>query len=156
MWDISNKKHVINFKTKNEPKIKLIDFGAFQIKMQKSSSIFGAFHITSRTFFLNLWLSTKFVVYWEQRRLLVKLIMRVVGCIFLEEYFSILEFIDFYITEIFILKKMWKIFTHRKPWPFIKNFPPTKIAFSRWVAVFNFPISDHRRFLNIALLRFDN
>ena len=28
------KKHVINFKTDNEPKMKFVDFGAFQIKMQ--------------------------------------------------------------------------------------------------------------------------
>ena len=34
---ISNKKHVTSFKTKNEPKMKAFDFGAFQIKMQMSS-----------------------------------------------------------------------------------------------------------------------
>ena len=52
---ISNKKHITSFKTKNEPKMKFFDFGAFQIKMQMSSQdkivlhmLFGAFHITPR------------------------------------------------------------------------------------------------------------
>ena len=52
------KKHVINFKTERELKMKFFDFGAFQIKMQMPSHdkivlqmLFGAFHFTSRTIF---------------------------------------------------------------------------------------------------------
>ena len=50
------KKHVINFKTENEPKMKLFDFGAFQKQMHMPSRkkyifhmLVGAFHNTSRT-----------------------------------------------------------------------------------------------------------
>ena len=51
---------MINFTTEKEPKIKLFDFGAFQIIMQMLSHykiifhvLFGAFHITSRIFHCN-------------------------------------------------------------------------------------------------------
>ena len=53
-WGISEK-HVINFKTEKEPKMKFFDLGAFQNKMQMQSHdkiifhvLFGAFHITSQ------------------------------------------------------------------------------------------------------------
>ena len=52
---------MINFKTEKEPKIKFIDFGAFQNFKQMLSHdkiifhmLFGAFHITSRTFAVSL------------------------------------------------------------------------------------------------------
>ena len=52
---ISKKKHVISFKIKNEPKMKVFDFGAFQNKMHMASRekyifhiLFGAFHGTPR------------------------------------------------------------------------------------------------------------
>ena len=45
---------LINFQAENQPKIKLFDFGAFQINMHMASRekyifhmLFGAFHITS-------------------------------------------------------------------------------------------------------------
>ena len=53
--DISRNQHVINFQRENQPKIKLFDFGAFQIKMHMASRekyifhmLFGAFYITPR------------------------------------------------------------------------------------------------------------
>ena len=33
IWAITNKNHAINFKTQIEPKMKIFDFGAFQINM---------------------------------------------------------------------------------------------------------------------------
>ena len=52
-WGILNYSHVI--KTENEPKMKLFDFGAFQINMKMPSHdkiifhmLFGTFHITFR------------------------------------------------------------------------------------------------------------
>ena len=52
---ISKKKHVTSLKMKNEPKMKVFDFGAFQINMHMASRekyifhmLFGAFHITPR------------------------------------------------------------------------------------------------------------
>ena len=56
-WGISKKRHVTSFKTRNEPKMKLFDFGAFQNKMHMASRekyifhmLFGAFHDTPRSF----------------------------------------------------------------------------------------------------------
>ena len=53
---ISKKKHVTNFKMKNEPKMKVFDFGTFQNNMHMASRekyifhiLFGAFHGTPRT-----------------------------------------------------------------------------------------------------------
>ena len=50
------KRHVTSFKTRNEPKMKVFDFGAFQNKMQIAPRekyifcmLFGAFHGTPRT-----------------------------------------------------------------------------------------------------------
>ena len=52
------KKHVTSFKIKNEPKMKVFDFGAFQIKMHMTSRekyilrmLVRAFHITPRNIF---------------------------------------------------------------------------------------------------------
>ena len=36
-WGISRKKHVINFKTRKEPKMNMFDFGAFQEKLHMLS-----------------------------------------------------------------------------------------------------------------------
>ena len=46
---------MINFKTEKGPKMKCFDFGKFQIKMPSHKKIlfqilFGAFHITSRSY----------------------------------------------------------------------------------------------------------
>ena len=48
--------YLINFQTEKEPEMKILDFGAFQNKMQMPSHdkilfhvLFVAFHITSRT-----------------------------------------------------------------------------------------------------------
>ena len=50
-WGISKKKHLTSLKMKNKPKIKVFDFGAFQIKMHMASRgkyifhmLFGVFH----------------------------------------------------------------------------------------------------------------
>ena len=59
-WGISKKRHVshdvISFKTRNEPKMKLFEFGAFQNKMHMGRRekyivhmLFGAFHDTPRS-----------------------------------------------------------------------------------------------------------
>ena len=55
-WGISKKRHVTSFKTRNEPKMKLFEFGAFQNKMHMASRekyifhmLLGAFHDTPRT-----------------------------------------------------------------------------------------------------------
>ena len=56
---ISKKKHVTSLKTKNKSKMKVFDFGAFQINMLMASRekyiihiLFWAFHITPRIYFL--------------------------------------------------------------------------------------------------------
>ena len=52
-WGISRKKHVIDLKTRKEPKMNMFDFGAFQEKLHMLSRekyllhmLFGAFHDT--------------------------------------------------------------------------------------------------------------
>ena len=60
-WGSSRKKHVIDLKTRKEPKMNIFDFGAFQKQMHMPSRakyllhiLFGAFQETSRTqFYLN-------------------------------------------------------------------------------------------------------
>ena len=54
-WGISRKKHVIDLKTRKEPKINMFDFGAFQEKLHMLSRakyllqrLFGVFHDTPR------------------------------------------------------------------------------------------------------------
>ena len=63
---------MINFKTENEPKIKLFDFGAFQKQMHMQSRekyifhmLLGAFHNTSR-----IWLI--FISFFQHRSTLIK------------------------------------------------------------------------------------
>ena len=51
-WGISKEKHVINFKTEKEPKMKFFDFGAFQNKMQMSSHDKIIFHMLLGHFIL--------------------------------------------------------------------------------------------------------
>ena len=55
-WDISKFEHVINFETEKEPKMKFIDFGAFQNFRRILSHdkfiihmLFGVFHVTPRS-----------------------------------------------------------------------------------------------------------
>ena len=58
-WGISRKKHVIDLKTRKEPKINMFDFGAFQEKLHMLSRekyllhmLFGAFHDTPCSIFI--------------------------------------------------------------------------------------------------------
>ena len=67
-WGISKKKHVTSFKTGNEPKIKVFEFGAFQKIMHMASReeyifhmLFGAFHDTPR-----IMKSVCLSLYWNQ------------------------------------------------------------------------------------------
>ena len=55
-WTFRKKRHVTSFKTRNEPKMKLLELRAFQNKMHMASCekyifhmLFGAFHDTSCT-----------------------------------------------------------------------------------------------------------
>ena len=54
-WGISRKKHLIDLKTRKEPKMNMFDFGAFKEKLHMLSHakyllqrLFGAFHDTPR------------------------------------------------------------------------------------------------------------
>ena len=44
-WGISKKRHVTSFKTRNEPKMKLFESGAFQNKMHMASCEKYIFHM---------------------------------------------------------------------------------------------------------------
>ena len=55
-WGISRERHVTSFKTRNETKMKLFEFGAFQNEMHMASRekyifnmLFEAFHDTPRS-----------------------------------------------------------------------------------------------------------